>query len=116
MLWDILVGFAAGIFGSMGVGGGTVLLLYLTVFAGFSQLSAQGINLVFFLPTALCALLVHLKNGFVKWRSAVAAILFGIPGVFIGFYLAGLLDKELLRTIFALFLLFIGTRELLAKK
>ncbi len=113
---SFLVGAISGICSAMGVGGGSILLLYLTAFAGCDQLSAQGINLVFFLPTALCAIIIHLKNGYVKWRSALVSVLFGIPGVFLGSYLAGAVDRELLRTLFAVFLLFIGTRELFGKK
>ena len=47
---DFFIGVISGICSAMGVGGGSILLLYLTAFAGYDQLSAQGINLVFFLP------------------------------------------------------------------
>ena len=97
-----LVGAISGICSAMGVGGGSILLLYLTAFAGCDQLSAQGINLVFFLPTALCAIIVHLKNGYVKWRSALASAIFGVP------------RPSFLN--FAVFLLLIGVRELFGKK
>lgn len=110
------VGFFAGAAGGIGVGGGGILLLYLTAFAGTEQLAAQGINLVFFIPTAAAGLFVHIKNGFVKWRSAAVSVLCGIPGVFFGFYIAGSIDKTLLRGTFALLLLAIGLRELFRKE
>ncbi len=113
---DVIIGFLAGAFGAMGVGGGGILLLYLTAFAGTDQLAAQGINLIFFLPAAAGAIVVHLKNGYIKWRSALISVLFGIPGVFLGSYIAGSIDESLLRTVFALFLLFLGGKELFAKK
>ena len=113
---DFFIGVVSGICSAMGVGGGSILLLYLTAFAGYDQLSAQGINLVFFLPAALCALISHFKNGYVKWKSAAVAVILGIPGAFLGSYIAGNADKGALRTLFALFLLFIGIRELFAKK
>lgn len=113
---DSVIGFFAGAAGGMGVGGGGILLLYLTAFAGTEQLSAQGINLVFFLPTAASALIMHIKNGFVKWRSAAIAVLCGIPGVFLGSYIAGSIDKTLLRGAFALLLLAIGLKELFRKE
>ena len=112
---DILIGFLAGFAGGLGVGGGGVLLLYLTAFAGKEQLSAQGINLVFFLPTAAAALFLHFKNGFVKWKTALLAVLFGIPAVFLGFFIAKSIDESLLRLGFALLLLFIGLKELFRK-
>ncbi len=113
---NIIIGFLAGAFGAMGVGGGGILLLYLTAFAGTEQLEAQGINLIFFLPAVAGAIIVHLKNGYIKWRSALVSVLFGIPGVFLGSHIAGSIDESLLRTIFALFLLVLGCKELFAKK
>jgi uncharacterized membrane protein YfcA len=61
----------------MGLGGGMVLIVYLTVFAGFSQLAAQGINLVFFIPIAIISLVLHTKNKLVEWKKAVPAVLWG---------------------------------------
>jgi len=112
---DSVIGFFAGAAGGMGIGGGGILLLYLTAFASAEQLSAQGANLVFFLSTAPFALAGHIKNHFVKWKSAAISVVFGIPGVFLGFYIAESINKTLLRGAFALLLLFIGIRELLRK-
>ena len=100
----------------MGIGGGGILLLYLAAFTGTDQLTAQGINLLFFLPTAAAALFSHVKNGFVKWRSAAISALFGIPGVFLGSWLAGMVNRELLRTFFAVFLLALGIKILMSKE
>ena len=113
---DFLIGFLAGFAGGLGVGGGGILLLCLTVFKETDQLSAQGINLVFFLPTAAAALFLHFKNGFVKWKTALLAVLFGIPAVFSGFFIAKSIDETLLRLGFALLLLFIGLKELFRKE
>lgn len=113
---DFIIGFLAGFAGGLGVGGGGILLLYLTAFAGKEQLSAQGINLLFFLPVAVSALFLHFKNGFIKTKTALFSIIFGIPGVFLGSFIAGNIDKTFLRFCFALLLLFIGTRELFKKE
>ena len=113
---DILIGFLAGFAGGLGVGGGGILLLYLPAFTETTQLSAQGINLVFFLPTAAAALFLHFKNGFVKWKTALLAVLFGIPAVFFGFFIAKSIDEGFLRLGFALLLLFIGLKELFRKE
>ena len=43
-------------------------------------------------------------------------MIFGVPGVFFGSYIAGAADKELLRTLFAVLLLLVGVRELFGKK
>lgn len=112
---DFLIGFFAGFAGGLGIGGGGILLLCLTAFCGIDQLSAQGINLVFFLPTAAAALFMHLRNGYVKLKTALLAAVFGIPGVLLGSFIAGSIEKDLLQGTFALFLLIIGLRELFRK-
>lgn len=113
---DFLAGLFSGFAGGLGVGGGGILLLYLTSFAGEDQLFAQGVNLLFFLPVSASALIIHIKNGFVKWKTALVSVFFGIPGVLLGSFIAGSIDKTFLRGIFALFLLIIGLRELFSKK
>ena len=110
MAW--LIGFLAGFAGGLGIGGGGILLLYLTAFAKTDQLSAQGINLVFFLMTSAFALFLHFKNGFVKPKTALLSAVFGIPAVFLGYFIAESIDKTFLRAAFALLLLFVGLKEL----
>ena len=60
----LLVGTATGILSAWGVGGGTLLLLVMTLFLGVNQRTAQGINLLFFLPTAASALVCHWRGGY----------------------------------------------------
>ena len=62
-LIPLLAGFGTGILSAWGVGGGTLLLLIMTLFLGVDQQAAQGINLLYFLPTAALALVSHGKNG-----------------------------------------------------
>ena len=58
-----LAGAVTGVLSGFGIGGGTLLLIYLTAFAGVEQTLAQGINLLYFLPAAATALPSHLKTG-----------------------------------------------------
>ena len=44
----IIAGFLSGLIGSMGFGGGGVLIIYLVIFTNTPQIVAQGINLIFF--------------------------------------------------------------------
>ena len=60
----VLFGFGTGILSAWGVGGGTLLLLCMTLFLGVDQREAQAINLLFFLPTAGVSLIFHAKNGY----------------------------------------------------
>ena len=54
----ILAAFFSGLAGSLGLGGGGVLVLYLALALGMSQLKAQGINLLFFIPCAVLSSIV----------------------------------------------------------
>ena len=106
--------FLTGVFASMGLGGGMVLIVYLTVFAGFSQLAAQGINLVFFIPIAIISLVLHTKNKLVEWKKAVPAVLWGTAAV-ISAWLANRIEQSLLSKAFGIFLILMGLKELFFK-
>lgn len=107
--------FLTGIFASMGLGGGMVLIVYLTVFAGFSQQVAQGINLVFFIPIAIISLVLHTKNKLVEWKKAVPAFLWGTAAVIISAWLANRIEQSLLSKAFGIFLILMGLKELFFK-
>lgn len=109
----IIVGFLAAILGSMGMGGGAVLLLYLSAFTDTLQLKAQGINLVFFIPIAIISVIMHLKNSLIDKKKAMALILFSAPAAVLGALVSGYIEQNLLRKILAAFLLFIGVREII---
>ena len=109
-------GLAAGILSGFGVGGGTLLLIYLTAVAGLEQTQAQGINLLYFLPTAATALPSHIKNGFIHWKTAFPAILAGLSGTAIAAWVATMLDVALLRRCFGAYLIYVGIRQLLQQK
>ncbi len=106
-----VAGVVAGIAGALGLGGGSVLLLYLTMFAGVPQRQAQGINLIFFIPCAVVALFMHSRSKLVRWRDALPSAAVGLVGSFGGYAVSGILDESLLRSIFAIFLLVLGVRE-----
>ena len=57
-LWAAAAGTLSGMIGAMGLGGGGVLIIYLTLFLGMEQGIAQGVNLIFFFPCAVFALIV----------------------------------------------------------
>lgn len=61
-----------------GIGGGTLLLIYMTAFAGVPQNLAQGVNLLYFLPTAATALPAHIKNGYIDRQTVWPAVLAGL--------------------------------------
>lgn len=67
-------GLGAGIVSAWGVGGGTLLLVLLTLVLHVEQRTAQGINLLFFLPTAAAALLSHARAGRLDRPTLRAAV------------------------------------------
>lgn len=109
-LWSFLASLLSGTLGAMGMGGGGVLLLVL-VFFGMDQLAAQGVNLLMIIPVGLLGLLFHHKNGLVEKKSAWPLLWGGIPGVALGFWLAGTLDTGVLRLCFGGLIIVLGLRE-----
>lgn len=114
-IYILIVSFLTGIFASMGLGGGMVLIIHLTIFANVGQLAAQGINLVFFIPIAILSLIIHTKNKLIEWKKIVPTIICGTIGVFIGSMLATSINSDILSKCFACFLIVIGVKEFFAK-
>lgn len=114
-LFPLLAGCATGVLSGFGVGGGTLLLVYMTAFAGLGQRVAQSINLLYFIPSAATALPAHFRNGYVDKAAARRAIPAGLAAAGLTAWLATALDVELLRKGFGVFLIVIGLRELFSK-
>lgn len=112
MIWNVIIGFLAGFIGALGLGGGGVLVMFLTVFMGVNQLTAQGTNLMFFIPVGIFALIFHCKKKLVVWKIAVPAIICGLAGAAIGCILAKYLGDKIMRYIFGIILLLLGSYEL----
>ena len=109
-------GILSGTIGAMGIGGGGVLIIYLTLVAGVDQITAQGINLLFFIPCAIISLIIHSRKKLIIWRLVFPMILGGLVGVAVGAYCAKLIGPNMLGKIFSAFLIFIGLRELFSRK
>ena len=115
-LIPLAVGAATGVLSGFGVGGGTLLLVYLTAVAGVDQHLAQGINLLYFLPAGLLALPAHIRNGYVEKKALLPCISAGLLCAALCAWAATGLDTGLLRKLFGGFLIFIGLRELLGRE
>ena len=111
-LIPLLAGTATGILSGFGVGGGSLLLVYMTVFAGVDQKLAQSINLLYFLPAALLALPSHIKNRYLYTPALLPAICTGLICAVPAAWLAVGMDAALLRKLFGLFLIVLALREL----
>ena len=115
-LTAVLAGTVTGMLSAFGVGGGSLLLIYMTAFAGLSQTAAQGINLLYFLPASAASLPAHFRNGLVERSALFPAIAAGLLGTAAAAWVSTSLDPTLLRKCFGVFLLFTGTRELFRKE
>lgn len=115
-LLPALCGLLTGILSAWGVGGGTLLLLCMTLFFGVEQRTAQAINLLYFLPTAGASLFAHRKNGYLDRAALRAAAPVGTLCALVAAFFATALDSAALRKPFGLFLLYAGLSILFEKK
>ena len=111
-----LCGLGASIISAWGVGGGTLLLLVMTLFLGVDQRTAQGINLLFFLPTAASALVCHARSGYLDKPTLKAAVPAAVLAALIGAWAATGLDVALLRKPFGVYLLLSGVSLIWSRK
>lgn len=103
-----LAGFVSGITAAMGLGGGSVLIIYLTIFAGVGQLSAQGINLLFFIPIGAVAVFIYARRKIIKFKTILPIIIFGVIGTLVSGLAVSLFDPSVLRKIFGAFIFVYG--------
>ena len=110
-----LIGLASGIISGMGIGGGAILIPALVFFVNSDQHIAQSVNLLFFIPTAVIALIVHIKNKRVNFKLTIPIVIFGLVGAFLGSKLAVSLSGASLKRYFGMFLLILGFYEMVRK-
>ena len=108
---NIFIGVFSGIVSSLGMGGGAILILCLSLFMGLDQHIAQGANLIFFIPTAIVSILMNQKNKLIKWKTGLMIIAFGMIGTIIGVKVSVNLDTNRLKLYFGVFLLCIAIFE-----
>lgn len=108
LLVATLLGFLAG----MGVGGGSLLLLWLTQVAMMEQTQARIINLLFFLPAALVATCFRKKEQCIDWKITVTAAVIGCATAFLCTLLSRNMDMILLKKLLGGLLILTGVREI----
>lgn len=109
---EIVIGMLAGIVTGLGAGGGTILIIGLTLLLEIEQRLAQAINLIFFIPTALTSIILNAKKKNIKWKIAIPIIIASIIGAIIGAMVAANIDVKLLKKLFGVFLGFIAIYEI----
>lgn len=109
---EIIIGIFSGIFSGIGMGGGTILIFLLTVFSGLEQHIAQATNLIYFIPTAISAIIVNYRNKNVDTKLAIFVSISGVIGAIIGSMISINLDVQKLRKAFGIFLAIIAIHEI----
>ena len=100
---EILIGIISGIFSGIGMGGGTILIFLLTIFAGLEQHIAQATNLIYFVPTAISAIIVNYKEKSIDTKVAIFII---------GAKISVNIDVQKLKKLFGIFLAIIAIHEI----
>ncbi len=108
----LLLGTILGFLSGLGIGGGSLLILWLTFVLGMEHGLARGINLLFFLPCATISCLFRWKQGAITIKKILPAMVSGCLGAALFSWLGGIWTMELLKKLFGVLLIFVGLREL----
>lgn len=111
----IIIGVILGFLSGIGVGGGSLLVLWLTLVLGMEHSDARIINLLFFIPSALVASFFRWKQGNLDFKKILPAIITGCIAAGLFSVLSKQMDIALLKKLFGVLLLITGIRELLYK-
>ncbi|MBN2669281.1 MAG: sulfite exporter TauE/SafE family protein [Bacteroidales bacterium] len=113
----VVIGLLAGfVSGSMGVGGGIIIIPALVFFLGLSQQQAQGTSIaVLSVPVAIAGAINYYKSGYINFKFAGIIILTFVVGTYFGSLLAVNLPAKTLQKMFGVLLLLVGIKMILGK-
>lgn len=109
---SFIISIVSGIATGIGIGGGTLLIIGLTLFLGIEQKVAQSINLIFFIPTAITSIIINTRRKKIRWRVAIIVIIASIIGAIIGVNITMMLDIKTLKKLFGVFIGIIAIYEI----
>lgn len=108
----LAMGCILGFLSGLGVGGGSLLMLWLTLVLNIDHNIARNVNLLFFIPSAIIASLFRWKQGTLQIQKILPAILSGCISAICFARLSQQMETHLLKKLFGFLLLFAGLREL----
>lgn len=114
-MMSFIVGTITGVLSGFGIGGGSLLILWLTIIEHETQYTAAGINLVYFLCCAPAALISHIRHHLVDKKVACWCAIAGGVTSPLASLAAGMIPMDWLRRLFGVLLLVLGIKELLSK-
>lgn len=109
---NLLVATALGFLSGLGIGGGSLLILWLTFALGMDHEAARGINLLFFIPSAVAACCFRWRQGSLKWKAILPAVVTGCISAACFSLISTGINLSLLKKLFGGLLLLTGLREL----
>lgn len=109
---EFFTGIISGMVSGIGMGGGAILILVLSVFMGVDQHIAQATNLVFFIPTSISAIITTIKEKLINWKIGLPVAISGVVGSIIGAKISVKLDVKYLKRYFGIFLMLITIYEI----
>ena len=109
---ELMIGCTLGFLSGLGIGGGSLLMMWLTLGMGLEPFTARCINLLFFIPCALCASFFRWKQGHLNIKKSLLPALLGCAAAAGCSILSQHLDTEILKKLFGFLLIFTGIREL----
>ena len=115
----LLAGLFSGIIGGMGMGGGTLLIPILNIFFNIGQHTAQAINLISFIPMAVVAVILHMKNKLIDYKIVLPIIIAGVFSCVGGCFIARIISGKLLTRFFGAFLTILagyGLKDMIKKQ
>ena len=112
----IIVGTVLGFLSGLGIGGGSLLIIWLTAVLHMDQISARGINLLFFLPSAIVACFIRFRRGVLDWKTTIPAMISGCIAAALCSCAAGKIEVMMLKKLFGWLLIAAGIREVLYRE
>ena len=113
----IIIGLLAGFLsGTMGVGGGLVIVPSLVFILGMSQHQAQGTSLAMMLaPIGIMAVYNYFREGYVNIKYAIILALAFILGAWLGSLFSVNLSGSTLKKIFGVLMFIVGLKMIIGK-
>jgi len=116
MVWiDGFAALATGVLSGWGIGGGSLLMVYLTAISGHTRLTAATVNLLYFIPTAGSSLVFHSRGRQVEWKVFIPAVITGLITAAVAAIWSHRVGGTWLQKLFGLLLCYIGVMELFRK-
>jgi uncharacterized membrane protein YfcA len=110
--FSIVIGAVLGFLTGLGTGGGSLLVLWLTLVLHMDPAQARLINLMFFLPAAVISTILHWKQGRIPLKKVLLPTIAGCITAAVLSFVGQKIDTENLKKLFGVLLIFTGLREL----